>query len=128
MNESVQTLEKQRLQELFNSCQQQVIAQIIGPFGLSTAMFEDKTGGNVATVHNAEQSIFPDEMHKKNYALANDRYSQEIRQKHWDDKKSRGTVHNANNRALDAGDEVLIPTANIGQLTNIKFLLQTAQG
>lgn len=107
MVQSVQTLEKQRLQELFDSCQQQVLSQIMGPFGLSTAMFEDKTGGNVATVHNADQSIFPDEMHEKNYAIANDRYSQKIRRKHWDDASARGARHEANNKALDAGEEVL---------------------
>lgn len=107
MSQSAQTLEKQRLQELFDSCQQQVLSQIMGPFGLSTAMFEDKNGGNAATVHNADQSIFPDEMHEKNYAIANDRYSQEIRQKHWDDASARGGKHKANNQALDAGQEVL---------------------
>jgi hypothetical protein len=107
MSQSAQTLEKQRLQELFDSCQQQVLSQIMGPFGLSTAMFEDKNGGNVATVHNADKSIFPDEMHEKNYAIANDRYSQEIRQKHWDDASARGGRHKANNQALDAGKEVL---------------------
>ncbi|MCW2255403.1 hypothetical protein M2263_001494 [Providencia alcalifaciens] len=112
MVQSVQTLEKQRLQELFDSCQQQVLSQIMGPFGLSTAMFEDKSGGNVATVHNAEQSIFPDEMHEKNYAIANSRYSQEIRQKHWDDTSARGEKHKANNQALDAGNEVLSDATN----------------
>lgn len=107
MGQSAKTMEKQRLQELFDSCQQQVLAQIMGPFGLSTAMFKDKDGGNVATVHNADQSIFPDEMHEKNYAIANDRYSQEIRQKHWDNASSRGKRHKANNQALDAGQVVL---------------------
>ncbi|MCG6351451.1 hypothetical protein [Vibrio fluvialis] len=107
MVQSVQTLEKQRLQELFDSCQQQVLSQIMGPFGLSTAMFEDKNGGNVATVHNADQSIFPDEMHAKNYTIANSPYSQDLRKKHWDDASARGEKHKANNQALDAGQEVL---------------------
>lgn len=107
MSQPEKTLEKQRLQELFDNCQQQVLSQIMGPFGLSTAMFEDKNGGNVATVHNADQSIFPDEMHEKNYAIANDRYSQEIRQKYWDDVSTRGHKHKAINQALDAGQEVL---------------------
>lgn len=43
---------EQRLQQLFSECQQQVISQIIGPFGLSKAMFEDRNGGNVTTVRN----------------------------------------------------------------------------
>ncbi|MGB3879376.1 MAG: hypothetical protein WA955_02260 [Diaphorobacter nitroreducens] len=45
-------LKQQRLQKLFDDCQQQVISQIIGPFGLSTAMFEDRNGGNVTTLRN----------------------------------------------------------------------------
>lgn len=51
-------LREQRLQELLNSCQQQVLQQVIGPFGLTPAMFEDKTGGNVTTQHNAGKGIF----------------------------------------------------------------------
>ena len=40
MDQSITDLKQQRLQKLFDDCQQQVISQIIGPFGLSTAMFE----------------------------------------------------------------------------------------
>lgn len=52
MEQSVTDLKQQRLQKLFDDCQQQVISQIIGPFGLSTAMFEDRNGGNVTTLRN----------------------------------------------------------------------------
>lgn len=52
MEQSINDLKQQRLQKLFDDCQQQVISQIIGPFGLSTAMFEDRNGGNVTTLHN----------------------------------------------------------------------------
>ena len=48
---------EQRLQALFDSCEQQMLQQLIGPFGLTPAMFEDKTGGNVTTVHNFKQGI-----------------------------------------------------------------------
>lgn len=51
-------LREQRLQELLNSCQQQVLQQIIGPFGLTPAMFDDKDGGNVTTQNNAEKGLF----------------------------------------------------------------------
>lgn len=51
-------LREQRLQELLNSCRQQVLQQVIGPFGLTPAMFDDKRGGNVTTQHNADQGIF----------------------------------------------------------------------
>ena len=101
------TLRDERLQQLMDSCQRDVLRQIIGPFGLTPAMFDDKVGGNVATVHNADQSVFPDEQHENNYEIANDSYSQQVRQKHWDDKSSRGSTHKANNEALDAGQEVL---------------------
>lgn len=47
---------EERLQKLFADCQQQVIGQIIGPFGLSTAMFADKNGGNVTTLHNFKRN------------------------------------------------------------------------
>ena len=52
MNQSIIRVKEQRLQKLFAECQQQVISQIIGPFGLSAAMFEDRNGGNVTTLHN----------------------------------------------------------------------------
>ncbi|MDC7698315.1 hypothetical protein [Vogesella indigofera] len=52
MDQSITDLKQQRLQKLFADCQQQVISQIIGPFGLSAAMFEDRNGGNVTTMRN----------------------------------------------------------------------------
>ena len=73
---------EQRLQQLFVECQQQVISQIIGPFGLSQAMFEDRSGGNVTTEHNFSRED------DKYVATANDRvlhkhastdYSPEVR-------------------------------------------------
>lgn len=51
-------LRDERLQQLMESCQQEVLRQIIGPFGLTPAMFDDKNGGNVTTQHNAELGIF----------------------------------------------------------------------
>ncbi|MFL1585143.1 hypothetical protein NKZ05_11670 [Stutzerimonas stutzeri] len=52
MERTLVEMREERLQKLFSDCQQQVISQIIGPFGLSMAMFEDRNGGNVTTVHN----------------------------------------------------------------------------
>ncbi|GAB7526788.1 hypothetical protein [Paraburkholderia sp. 2C] len=54
-------LREQRLDELLTSCREQVLQQVIGPFGLTPAMFNDKLGGNVTTQHNAEQDIFAKE-------------------------------------------------------------------
>ncbi|THG82313.1 hypothetical protein E5198_09410 [Pseudomonas sp. A-1] len=59
MSISIAELREQRLQKLMDDCQQQVVSQIIGPFGLSVAMFaeRDKDGGNVTTVHNFEKGV-----------------------------------------------------------------------
>ncbi|MCK6444698.1 hypothetical protein [Elstera cyanobacteriorum] len=55
MEQTLTELREARLQKLFDDCRTQVISQIIGPFGLSMAMFEDKNGGNVTTLHNFER-------------------------------------------------------------------------
>ncbi|MEK6789816.1 MAG: hypothetical protein AABY68_12785 [Pseudomonadota bacterium] len=55
-NQPKPDFKKQRLEQLFAECQEQIIGNIIGPFGLSTAMFEDKSGGNVTTLHNFERA------------------------------------------------------------------------
>jgi hypothetical protein len=99
-------LRDQRLQQLMDSCQQEILRQIIGPFGLTPAMFADKDGGNVATVHNADNDVFPDALHEKNYEIANEDYSQQIRQQNWDNKSARGKTHKQINKTLDAGGEV----------------------
>lgn len=51
-------LRQQRFQELLESSREQVLQQIIGPFGLTTLMFDDKQGGNVTTQFNAEKDIY----------------------------------------------------------------------
>jgi hypothetical protein len=56
MEQKISELREQRLQQLFADCQREVISQIIGPFGLSPAMFADKNGGNVTTLHNFERA------------------------------------------------------------------------
>lgn len=55
MNKTTTELKDIRIKKLFDDCQQQVIGQIIGPFGLSMAMFKDRDGGNVTTLHNFER-------------------------------------------------------------------------
>lgn len=54
-------LREERLQQLMESCQQEVLRQIIGPFGLTQAMFDDKDGGYVTTQRNAEKGVFAKE-------------------------------------------------------------------
>jgi hypothetical protein len=52
VGDTIADLKQQRLQRLFDDCQKQVVSQLIGPFGLSLAMFEDRNGGNVTTLRN----------------------------------------------------------------------------
>lgn len=56
MEQNIIELREQRLQKLFADCQHEVLSQVIGTFGLSTAMFEDRNGGNVTTLHNFERA------------------------------------------------------------------------
>jgi hypothetical protein len=82
MEQSIIDLREQRLQKLFADCQREVLSQIIGPFGLSMAMFEDKNGGNVTTLHNFER---PDDDYiatasdKVLHAQANKAYDSRVR-------------------------------------------------
>jgi len=97
MSEQMTILKEQRLKELFDNCQQQVISQIIGPFGLSMAMFADKDGGNVTTLHNFSQdddTYVANDNDRTLHAHSNEKYSKDVRakyelsQKEWDDKRA----------------------------------------
>lgn len=68
-----QDLRARRIDELLESCRTQALTQIIGPFGLTPAMFEDKDGGSVTTQHNAAKGIFAkesEEYKRKDYAYS----------------------------------------------------------
>lgn len=63
-------MKEKRIDDLLDSCRDQVLQQIIGPFGLTPAMFNDKDGGSVTTQHNAEKDIFAkpeEEYNRKDY-------------------------------------------------------------
>lgn len=60
-------LREKRLQELLDSCQQHVLQQIVGPFGLNKAIFADKTGGNVTTEMNFKDGIVASESDQQRY-------------------------------------------------------------
>jgi len=60
---------KDRLDELFGETKKSVLSSIAGPFGLGKIISAyDKTGGNVTTIHNANDGI---------YARDKDRYKRE---------------------------------------------------
>lgn len=50
-------LKEKRMKDLLDNCQDQVLQQIIGPFGLTQAMFDDKEGGNVTTTKNFNDGV-----------------------------------------------------------------------
>lgn len=82
-------LREERLQQLMKSSQQEVLKQIIGPFGLTPTMFDDKDGGNVTTQHNAEQDIFAKDFEE--FDRSKD-YAYSVAKK----KKKNDAVHNGN--------------------------------
>lgn len=63
-NKNIDTNEQ--VYNLANECKDIVIDSILGPFGLSRAMFNDKDGGAVTTQHNAEKDIFAKDSEKFN--------------------------------------------------------------
>lgn len=60
-------LRDERLEQLMESCRQEILRQIIGPFGLTPAMFQDQDGGTVTTTHNFEQGVTATEEDKKRH-------------------------------------------------------------
>lgn len=60
-SQDYKSLKDKRIEQLMENCKQEILRQIIGPFGLTPAMFDDKDGGNVTTQHNAEFGIFAKE-------------------------------------------------------------------
>ena len=48
---------------LLSSVNEQVLSAITKPFGLAKVLFQDRTGGNVTTIHNAKQGIYAKSEH-----------------------------------------------------------------
>lgn len=52
----------QKFDTLFSECKSSVISSIVGPFGIGGIIAKyDKDGGNVTTIHNAQQKIYANE-------------------------------------------------------------------
>ena len=104
---------EQRIDQLIDECTKTALQQIIGPFGLSTAMFNDRDGGAVDTIHNAKQGIMTDEL-KADYenrgeydsdAAHDGSSAYSKRKKELNDQKNEGTLKNAySNTVFDADD------------------------
>ncbi|WP_131723323.1 MULTISPECIES: hypothetical protein [Burkholderia] len=82
-------LRERRLEELLESCMQQTLQQIIGPFGLTPAMFDDKIGGNVTTLRNFEKGVTATHDDATAYS-------------EWQDKQSNPIDRTAYDKALPA--------------------------
>ncbi|MDE1169346.1 MAG: hypothetical protein PW845_29215 [Pseudomonas sp.] len=66
-----------RLEDMLHRCQRDVIGAIAGPLGLGKLIATyDKVGGNVTTIHNAEQKIYAraeDEYNRSDYTNSRNR-------------------------------------------------------
>lgn len=99
---SSRELRERRLDELLESCKQQTLQQIIGPFGLTPAMFDDKTGGNVTTLRNFEQGITATQNDAAAYTEWHDKQSNPI------DRTAYGKTFPAKRKAMFQNDEPII--------------------
>ncbi len=74
--------------DLANECKDIVIDSILGPFGLSRAMFDDKDGGAVTTQHNAEKDIFAKDSEK--YKRSDYNVDKKVKEKIVEERKVDG--------------------------------------
>lgn len=122
MDQSITELRQQRLQKLFDDCQQQVLSQIIGPFGLSTAMFEDRNGGNVTTLHNFSRE-------DADYIAEKDQSSHEQSRKDYDREEYSDPVfneksqeHRAKGKDGYTGKDVAPEDMDLDHVTSLKAI------
>lgn len=65
----------------FENAQNEMMQHIIKPFGLGKVLFEDRDGGNVSTVHNANKKIYArkeDEYNRKEYTNSKNSHGQQF--------------------------------------------------
>lgn len=66
--------DQRQVDVLLKSCRDSVKSSIVGPFGLGRLVAAmDKEGGNVTTVHNADQGVYANEADGKRYEVNFDR-------------------------------------------------------
>ena len=142
MNQTItkSQLRELRLQELLNSCQQQVLQQVIGPFGLTQAMFEDKAGGNVTTLHNfksgvtateTDQAKYDELKHKQSENFDRSAYDKDLPNKRKELFKQDGDIHSAytGNKLTKDGQTHLdhVVAAKTIEMDNSSNLFMTAE-
>lgn len=70
IKEFKENFHKKQLEMLLYSSKNQVLTSLVKPFGLANVLFRDKPGGNVTTIHNAQQNIYAskkDNYNRNNY-------------------------------------------------------------
>lgn len=124
MSQSIHELKQQRLQKLFADCQQQVISQIIGPFGLSSAMFEDRNGGNVTTLHNfsREDADYIADKDKSSYEQSRKEYDRNDYSDPAFAKKSK--EHRAKGKDGYTGKDCAPENMDLDHVTSLKTISQ----
>lgn len=137
MDLTYEECKQQRLKKLFDDCQQQVLSQIIGPFGLSTAMFEDRNGGNVTTLHNfeREEADYIADKDKASHAKSLQDYQRkEYESKDFTQKSQRlraEGVDGYTGKSMDASDMDLDHVTSLNTLSKNKkvhLALETGDG
>lgn len=91
---------------LLGNCKKSVLSSVVGPFGLGAVVAKmDKDGGNITTVHNAENDIFANENDR-------DRYTVTYNRKDYEDggfNSKRKQLFQNNEKVIDAYRGVEIP-------------------
>ncbi|MFC5359569.1 hypothetical protein [Azospirillum himalayense] len=80
-------LDSEKIGALVDACQQECLQAIIRPLGLARALFNDKDGGNVDTVHNARNKVYATDAERE-------KYNEHTRSNEYNDKVSHQYHHN----------------------------------
>ena len=81
-------LDGDKLSNLFEACQKECLQAVIRPFGLGRVLFEDKLGGNVATIHNVRSEEYRKSEAKTAWSESGEKAKYESRQEYKDVKQA----------------------------------------
>lgn len=106
INQLEQGFDTARLDEMLQKCQRDVIGAIAGPLGLGKVLaVHDRVGGNVTTIHNANQDIYAREEDKYKRAEYTDARNSQGEKFSGDGKKSVGSKFTKSK--LDSDDHLI---------------------
>jgi hypothetical protein len=98
-------VQKERIEKLIQDCEKSIIDSIIRPFGLNSAIFHDIDGGNLPTIHNAKDGVFPNETYKNNYEQLGKDYDRTK----YDAPYMRKSLYMELHERLNRGETVISP-------------------